>query len=214
MAECILLGNGGGGLGSDDVTATRAHVLAPYTAITSDSNDEPVEGTITSVGAATHYATTAERTILSAGQYLSGDQKIGKLTASGLAAANIVKGTTISIHNGSQNVFSVAGSARKYAHTSGTYKSSASTKSFKTGSGNRNFYYITLTPGFYVQMANAFIRGQHHNSSCGDEGNGFEVRNKSDGNGYFAESPSQGTTITIPVISGNTNYTVNLSGYY
>lgn len=214
MAECILLGNGGGGLGSDDVTATRAHVLAPYTAITSDSNDEPVAGTIPSQGAATHYATTSEQKIMNAGTYASGDQKIAKLTASGLSAGNIVAGTTISIHNGKQNVFSVAGSARKYAHVSRTMRSSSNTRSFVTGSGNRNFYYIEVSPGFYVQMANAFIRGQHHNSSCGDEGNGFEVRNKGDGTGYFVESKSQGTSIVIPVVSRNTDYTVNLSGYY
>lgn len=214
MAECILLGSGGGGFGSDDVTATKDHVLAPFTAITSDSDDEPIAGTIPSANAATHYATTSEQKIMNAGTYAAGDQKIAKLTASGLASGNILAGVTVSIHNGKQNVFSVAGNVRRFAHSSSTIKSSASTRSFKTGSGNRNYYYIEVSPGFYVLQANAFIRGQHHNSSCSDENLGFEVRNKGDGSGYFAESTSQGTRIVIPVISGNTNYTVNLSGYY
>lgn len=45
MAKGIIVG-GGGGAGSDECTSTRAHVLAPYTAITKDSDDEPVSGTI------------------------------------------------------------------------------------------------------------------------------------------------------------------------
>jgi len=38
-------GSGGGGISSSDVTATRAQVVAGYTTVTSDSNDEVVEGT-------------------------------------------------------------------------------------------------------------------------------------------------------------------------
>lgn len=50
MAECVLLKTGGGA-GSDDCTAGKAQVLAGYTAITSDSGDEPIEGTMTNRGA-------------------------------------------------------------------------------------------------------------------------------------------------------------------
>lgn len=42
----IPLSFGTGGSGSSDVTATQAQVLSPYTAITSDSDDEPVVGTM------------------------------------------------------------------------------------------------------------------------------------------------------------------------
>lgn len=46
MADALLrFGNGSGG-GSDETTATRNQVLRGVTAITSDSGDEPVEGTI------------------------------------------------------------------------------------------------------------------------------------------------------------------------
>lgn len=50
MAECVILRTGGGS-GSDDCTATKAQVLSGYTAITSDSNDEPAGGTMTNRGA-------------------------------------------------------------------------------------------------------------------------------------------------------------------
>lgn len=46
MADALLrFGNGSGG-GSDETTATRNQVLRGVTAITSDSGDEPVEGTL------------------------------------------------------------------------------------------------------------------------------------------------------------------------
>lgn len=46
MAQAILLRGGAGGVSSDDVTAGKAQVLQGYRTITSDSNDEVVEGTI------------------------------------------------------------------------------------------------------------------------------------------------------------------------
>lgn len=51
MAECVILRGGSGAYGSDDLTATKAQVLAGYTAITSDSSDEPGTGTMTNRGA-------------------------------------------------------------------------------------------------------------------------------------------------------------------
>ena len=45
MAICLLK-KGGGGVQSDDTTATRADVLAGKTALTADSNDEAVQGTM------------------------------------------------------------------------------------------------------------------------------------------------------------------------
>ena len=49
MAVC-LINKSGGGITSDDVTARREHVLQGYTALTSDSNDEPVQGTMVNRG--------------------------------------------------------------------------------------------------------------------------------------------------------------------
>ena len=45
MAVC-LINKSGDGVSSDDVTAKREHVLQGFTALTSDSNDEPIQGTI------------------------------------------------------------------------------------------------------------------------------------------------------------------------
>ena len=46
MAEAILMSGGVGGVSSDDVTATKNQVLQGVTALTRDSDDEPVQGTI------------------------------------------------------------------------------------------------------------------------------------------------------------------------
>ena len=45
MAQAILL-RGGGGVASDDVTASKAQVLQGYKTVTSDSDDEVIEGII------------------------------------------------------------------------------------------------------------------------------------------------------------------------
>lgn len=50
MADAILMSGGVGGVTSDDVTARREHVLQGYTALTADSDDEVVEGTIPNRG--------------------------------------------------------------------------------------------------------------------------------------------------------------------
>lgn len=46
MADALLKIGGMGGTSSDELTATKNHVLQGYTAVTSDSDDEPISGTI------------------------------------------------------------------------------------------------------------------------------------------------------------------------
>ena len=46
VADAILMQGGSGGITSDDVTASKAQVLQGYKTVTTDSDDEMVEGTI------------------------------------------------------------------------------------------------------------------------------------------------------------------------
>ena len=102
--------------GSGKVTATSLSAQTAANAVAGDilknktswSNGSKITGTIPSKGAATYYVTTSDQSI-SSGQYLSGVQTIKKLTQTNLTGANILKGKTISIHNGNTNVWSVAG---------------------------------------------------------------------------------------------------------
>lgn len=48
MAECIIIINGGGGVSSDELTATKDKVLNGYTFVGSDTNDEAGTGTFCS----------------------------------------------------------------------------------------------------------------------------------------------------------------------
>ena len=50
MAQAILLRGGAGGVTSDDVTAGKAHVLKGYKTVTTESNDEIVEGEMVNRG--------------------------------------------------------------------------------------------------------------------------------------------------------------------
>ena len=50
MADAILMSGGAGGVTSDDVTASKAQVLQGYRTVTTDSDDEVVEGEIVNRG--------------------------------------------------------------------------------------------------------------------------------------------------------------------
>lgn len=50
MADAILMAGGTGGVTSDDVTASKAHVLKGYKTVTTESNDEIVEGEMVNRG--------------------------------------------------------------------------------------------------------------------------------------------------------------------
>jgi hypothetical protein len=103
----LNFGLGGGG-GSDEVTATKAQVLTGYTAITADSADEPIEGTIPIKSGQTYYPTLANQSIAQ-GQYLGGIQVINKITPSNITAENIKAGTTVKVNNGNADIIDVEG---------------------------------------------------------------------------------------------------------
>ena len=50
MGKILIPGSSGGGIGSDDVTASKAQVLQGYKTVTTDSDDEIVEGAIPNRG--------------------------------------------------------------------------------------------------------------------------------------------------------------------
>lgn len=116
MATLPITFTSGGG-GSDEVTATKAQVLAGYTAITSDSDDEPAEGTIPSLPATTYYATLEAQNIIPSGKYTAGAQTVAAVSTSGFLTAAIKAGHTINISNGNEVIRTATG----------TYTSSLST---------------------------------------------------------------------------------------
>lgn len=111
MADIPISFGGGGGSGSDDVTATNAQVLQGYTAITSEGDDEPTTGTIPIKNAETYYTATSSDRTIPVGTYINQQQTIKAVKAVGLSEGNIKKGVTIKIGDSvnSGRVLEVAG---------------------------------------------------------------------------------------------------------
>lgn len=93
-----------------------------------------VKGSIPDKAAQTYYAGTADQTI-AAGQYLAGAQTIKKVTQSGISAANIIAGKTITVNNGSSNLWSVTGTAKELKYSTAVRAS--------LGSGTKSFTFKT-----------------------------------------------------------------------
>ena len=91
---------GGGGASSDELTAARGDVLKGKTAVTSDSSDEPVEGTLELTGDA------ADSHVLSGKTYYNKDPKTrrtGTMPNRGAVAQELAAGGSYTIPEGYHN---------------------------------------------------------------------------------------------------------------
>lgn len=95
MGKVLITGAGGGGTSSDDCTATKAQVLTGYTAVTSDSDDESVTGTMANNGAINASLNCGASKSIPAG-YTSG----GTVTANSLASQTSADATAAYIYSG------------------------------------------------------------------------------------------------------------------
>ncbi len=104
MSEVMIPIKGGGGTSSDDITASKSNVLQGKTTVTSDSDDEIVEGTMPNCGAKTAELACGESYPIPEG-YHDGN---GKVTAKSLAsqtsanagAGDILTGKTAYVNGG------------------------------------------------------------------------------------------------------------------
>lgn len=95
MAESILQ-KSGGGAASDECSATKAQILTGYTAITSDSNDEPIAGTMPNRGAISQTLNCGGSYTIPAGWH----NGAGKVTANSLASQTSGTATAAQIYTG------------------------------------------------------------------------------------------------------------------
>lgn len=105
MGKTIIVGAGGGGAGSDECTATRAEILKGYKAITKDSDDELIDGTLELTG------TAADSQVLSGQTYYNTDVKnkrTGSMANRGAVSQALNAGESYTVsagyHNGSGKV--------------------------------------------------------------------------------------------------------------
>ena len=85
---------------------------------TAGNSSVSLTASVTTKGAATYYPSTSNQTI-NASQYLTGAQTINAVSQTNLTADNIKNGTTVTISNGSSNLWSVTGT---YTGGGGTSK--------------------------------------------------------------------------------------------
>ena len=100
MAKAVIMGGGGGGASSDELTAARGDVLKGKTAVTSDSSDEPVEGTLELTGDA------ADSHVLSGKTYYNKDPKTrrtGTMPNRGAVAQELAAGGSYTVPEGYHN---------------------------------------------------------------------------------------------------------------
>ncbi|RHV69847.1 hypothetical protein DXB18_01345 [Clostridium sp. OM02-18AC] len=95
MGKVLASGGGGGSTGSDDCTAGKAQVLAGYTAVTSDSEDEAVTGTMPNNGEQSATLKCGQSKQIPAG-YTTG----GTVTAVSLASQTVGDATAAYIYKG------------------------------------------------------------------------------------------------------------------
>lgn len=94
MADAFLKQYGGSGTGSDDCTAKRNQVLAGVTAVTSDSDDEALTGTMPERGKLSRTLSAGESVTLSEGHYAGGTvsaQSLASQTGGATAEDRYVK---------------------------------------------------------------------------------------------------------------------------
>lgn len=113
-----------------------------------------VTQSITTKAAATYGAKTSAQTI-AAGQYLSGKQTIAAVTQTNLIAANIVKGTTVTIASNGSNLWSVTGTATPMSGNAIYYLNGADKCTSLTGgwgAGYNTSYYTPLSTNQGLQF--------------------------------------------------------------
>ncbi|WP_349672198.1 hypothetical protein [Lacrimispora sp.] len=105
MGKVSISGTGGNGVGSDDCTATRAELLKGYAAITIDSDDEVVDGTLELTGDA------SDSQVLDKKTYYNKDAKTkrtGTMQNIGAVSASLNAGGSYAVpagyHNGSGKI--------------------------------------------------------------------------------------------------------------
>jgi len=105
MGKVLITGSGSAGAGSDECTTTRSEVLKGYTAITSDSDDEVVEGALELIGDA------ADSQVLAGKTYYNTNPKIkrtGIMVNHGAVSQTLSAGGSYTVpagyHNGSGKV--------------------------------------------------------------------------------------------------------------
>ena len=197
----ILRPGGGESVDLDIITAVAADVKAGKVIVDKDGN--PIEGTMAAVAGRTVTPGTANQTVISAGQWASGNIVVAG--DADLVAANVKSG---------KNIFGVAGSCKEYQKKTFSITSSSSTIAFSTTVGTKYYYYIDIL-NYGMEHVGAITVNPNN-------GWGSEVGLYTDINGCCALASGthaitpaifNASQIRLPVESRNESYSVGVYGY-
>jgi len=142
------------GCTSDDVTASAAQVLSGYTALTKDSNDDPISGTMTNRGAWTSSSSGSGHIAIPAG-YHNGSGYVdcsGAYNAGVTAGVSSVTLNTPSVSGRAVTVTASNGkSATGYVEDKGQYYSSSN----NVGEAG-TYFHATFPEGYYSSSGQAW----------------------------------------------------------
>ena len=170
MATIPLNFGGGGGTGSDDVTATIAQVLAGFTAITHDSDDEPIAGSMINRGAVSQSLNTSTTSYTVPQGYHSGSGKVSittqeKTITPTTSAQNVTPDSgkvlskvTVNAISTQTKTITPSTSAQNITPDSGKYLSKVTVNAIstqeKTASATTSAQAITPDSGKYLSKVN------------------------------------------------------------
>lgn len=209
---------------SGQSAATANKILSGYSGFVNGGNE--IKGSIASQAGKTEYATTSDKTIVESGKYCSDAIKVGALSQSGLASANIVRGKTISINNGSTNVFSATGDSSNLKMISGSINSGSTNIGYKyydhvnnIDNGGRGTYYAT----FYKQDIARSITPLYVLTIYNGDSGGYTIYNYSTSEIYrfgmnsclhgYLDSVLSSSYISILMPYQNASYNYYVFGY-
>ena len=202
MSKIIMTG-GGEALDLDVITAAAADVKAGTVIVDKDGN--PINGTMAAVAGKTVTPGKANQTVISAGQWASGNIVVAG--DADLIAANIKKGV---------NLFGVTGTCNELKYWYGSVTSGSTRQKFYKGSSQteyESYYPLEVTvPGFTVYAAIAMHNAQGPYYPCPAYSRYMQGICCFDGHGIRLDTNTT-TKIILPATQRSASYAVTLIGY-
>lgn len=191
MADCIILGSGSDAT-SGDCTADRSKVLASYTAITKDSNDDPVSGTMPNNGEQSGTLKCGEQKTIPAGYTSGGVVKAADLSSQ--TPGNLDAGHVVNGYSGYANGKKVSGSMKDcgpYQYAAGIGEGNDGTDYYAFNNAPNGWYHEDASNSSWapeLRLAKSTVRN-YLGVSAGKIVNGQSIAGIS-GNGGYASIAS------------------------
>lgn len=162
------------------------------------------------------YATTSAQTAVAASKYVTSNVTLGALSQTNLAAANIVRGKTITIKSGSTNIWSVTGSNDALKYVSGSTTANNGSKAFRyTSDRSITYNYSQINPGITPLFAFGYTDGLIYwrNGSAAWNITDYPADTSAYSNGLNSGWTFASNSVQMPKRAGGNSLTYFIFGY-